>query len=134
MEPSVDDDSVDGVIIGRQGKRPRIEFQAKASSRDLLNNDDLVFPLPIKNYHDLRADTIIPRILIVLLMPEEEGDWLMHSEDALILKHCAYWYSLNNYPDTQNGHSVTVKIPRAQQLTSSELSRLMTLIEKGETL
>jgi hypothetical protein len=63
VEPPVDDDSVDGVIIGRRGKRPRIEFQAKASARNLLNKDHLVFPLPIKNYHDLRADTIIPAIL-----------------------------------------------------------------------
>lgn len=36
VEPPVDDDSIDGTIIGKEGRRPRIDFQAKATARDIL--------------------------------------------------------------------------------------------------
>ena len=55
---------------------PRIEFQAKATSQDILRENHLAFPLPIGNYKDLSQDAMIPRILIVVLMPQERAQWL----------------------------------------------------------
>ena len=69
--------------MSRIGKRPRIEFQLKATSQDVLKADHVAFPLPIKNYDDLRVETITARILIVLVMPENEIEWLECSQDAL---------------------------------------------------
>jgi hypothetical protein len=43
-KPDVDDDSIDGIIMSRIGKRPRIEFQLKATSQDVLKADHLAFP------------------------------------------------------------------------------------------
>ncbi len=48
-KPVVDDDSVDGILIGQAGRRPRIEFQAKASSRELLQEHHLAFPLSLND-------------------------------------------------------------------------------------
>ena len=36
VETRVDRDSVDGVLIADFGRRPRIEFQAKATARDVI--------------------------------------------------------------------------------------------------
>ena len=140
IEPRVDDDSVDGMLMGREGRRPRIEFQAKASARDLLrdgtldNTGSLAFPLQIKNYNDLRADTIVPRILIVVLLPEAQESWLSHSEEALTMRHCGYWLSLKGAAATDNAETVTVHLPRSQALDSGALAGLMSKAEQGVPL
>jgi hypothetical protein len=131
VEPPVDVDSIDGALICHAGRRPRIEFQAKATARDLLGDNEIAFPLPVKNYDDLRLDVIIPRYLIVVVLPENDADWLSHSEDELILRHCGYWTSLAGLPDTDNKTSVTVRIPRAQQLNPDALRTLMQTANQG---
>lgn len=120
--------------IGQAGRRPRIEFQAKASSQELLQKHHLAFPLSIKNYNDLRAEVIVPRLLIVVLMPEQQDDWLDHSEEKLCLRHCGYWLSLAGQPDTENTATVTVHLPRQQQFNSEALHTLMMRAERGELL
>ena len=72
-EPQVDRSSIDGVLRADFGRGPRIEFQAKATSQDILRENHLAFPLPIGNYKDLTQDAMIPRILIVVLMPQERA-------------------------------------------------------------
>ena len=41
VEPRLDQDSVDGILMGDSGSRPRIDFQAKANSRDVLRETHL---------------------------------------------------------------------------------------------
>lgn len=131
VEPKVDCDSIDGVLISHAGRRPRLEFQAKATARDLVGDEHVTFPLPAKNYEDLRVDVIIPRLLILVVLPEHEEDWLNHSEDALILRHCGYWHSLAGQPERENTTSVTVHIPRAQRFDPSTLQHLMNQADPG---
>jgi hypothetical protein len=133
-QPRVDRDSVDGVLMADFGRRPRIEFQAKATSRDMIHGPTLHFPLSIKNYNDLRVDVKNPRILIVLLMPEEKSLWLKQTQEELCLRHCAYWMSLEGQPDRPNTSSVTVQVPTANIFNSEQLIDLMEKAEKGDAL
>ena len=134
VEPPVDRDSVDGILMGDFGRRPRVDFQAKATSRDLARGDSITFPLPIKNYDDLRADTRTPRLLIVVMMPDDESEWLRQSNDELCLRHCGYWLSLANMLSVGNTDNVTVQIPLANIFSSSQLTDLMGKAERGEAL
>jgi hypothetical protein len=127
VEPSVDVDSIDGALISHAGRRPRIEFQAKATARDVLGDDDIGFPLPIKNYDDLRAEVIVPRILILVVLPQAEDAWLTHSEEELVLRHCGYYLSLAGLPERDNTASVTVRIPRENRFDPNRLAALMNL-------
>jgi len=131
VEPTVDTDSIDGALISHAGRRPRIEFQAKATARDLLGDEEIAFPLSVKNYDDLRRDVIIPRYLIVVVLPKSDDDWLSHSEEALILRHCGDWASLAGLSDTDNASSVTVRIPRTQQCDPDALHALMQAANQG---
>ena len=42
--PELDTDSVDGVLMTDSGRRARIEFQAKATARDVVIENHIHFP------------------------------------------------------------------------------------------
>ena len=139
--PSVDDDSVD-VVIGASGsvhdkaviRSPRIELQLKATAQDELNNGHLAFPLPVKNYDDLRGDTLVPRLLVVLQLPEDSNRWLEQTEDQMISRRCAFWLSLRGEPETGNSKTVTVHLPRGNCFTVDALQSLMLRVARKESL
>ena len=119
---TVDDDSIDVMIAARGTvhqtavlKSPRIEIQLKATATDVSKPDHIVFKLPVKNYEDLRQETALPRILVVLMLPPKQSDWLDVNEDQLVLRRCAYWKSLWDLPPTKNKKTVTIQIPRSNR-------------------
>ena len=135
-KPAVDDDSVDwGIattgVIGRI-RAPRLELQLKSTSRDVIDDNAIHYPLKLKNYDDLRmADFVIPRILVVVLIPNNFADWLQQSEQELCMRYCGYWVSLRGMPETQNTTTVTVTIPRTNQFTVTVLQSIMQGIGQG---
>lgn len=136
---NVDDDSVDVQLAARGFvheravlRSPKIDIQLKATSRPVRGNHHLAFPLPRKNYDELRGEFLVPRILVVLLLPEAETDWLVQSEEELIIKHCAYWATLRDYPTSDNSSTVTIRLPREQQFTVSNLRAMMVKVAGKE--
>jgi hypothetical protein len=137
----VDDDSVD-VVIGAKGhihhqskiRSPRLEVQLKATAQDALQGDHMIYPLPVKNYNELREETAIPRLLIVLFLPEDPKLWLESSEECMISRRCAYWVSLLGMQDTPNTKTVTVRLPRSQLFSVDSLRGLMERASRKEAL
>ncbi len=136
QETSLDEDldSVDGKLVSFAGTRPQIDFQAKATSQMLVHGDMIHFPLPVKTYDDLRADTRTPRILIVLLMPGDDSAWLTQTDDELCLRRCAYWFSLAGRSVVPNVSTVTVQIPIANMFDRTQLDGLMSRANVGSPL
>jgi hypothetical protein len=110
--------------------------QVKCTSRDVLDGDNLRYPLEIKNYEELRNDypEDDPLILVVVLVPDKVDDWLHQSETELCLKHCAYWVSLRGQPAIENQTTVTVYLPRQNIFTVNTLKNLMQRIAAGESI
>ena len=84
---SVDEDSVD-VTIAASGEThllsPKLEVQLKATSRqNFLKEEHLAFPLIMKNYDDLRKESLVPRILVVLFLPQEDEQRIEQNEDRM---------------------------------------------------
>ncbi len=134
VEEPVDRDSIDGRLISIEGRRPEIAFQAKATAGNVLRANHLAFRLRVKNYNDLRIDAILPRLLIVVLLPANIEDWLAHSEDELRMRCCGYWLSLASQPSTMNKTTVSVNIPRSQVFDSAQLRELMRRADREEPL
>ncbi len=88
----------------------------------------------MKNYDDLRRQTMVPRILVVLLMPQELDEWVQQTPEELCLRHCAYWMSLEGQPDLPNTTSVTVRVPTTQVFSSDQLTDMMRKAENGDAL
>jgi hypothetical protein len=135
-KPEVDEDSVDWGIAARGGKgtnrSPRVELQLKCTARDMMDEQHVRFPLKIKNYDDLRQPNYqVPRILVVVVVPDRIEDWLDHSEQALAMRHCGYWTTLREYPPTDNAETVTIPVPRANQFTVEAVRGLMDRVRQG---
>lgn len=135
-EPAVDDDSIDLIIAQRGGggtvRSPRVEVQLKCTERPVPQNGILSYPLKLKNYDDLRdANVLVPRILVVLFVPDNLTDWVEHTEQQMLVRHCAYWVSLRNLPATPNTTSVNVQIPQGNTLNPASLRDIMARIGGG---
>ncbi len=135
-KPKVDDDSVDFTIHAKgyrgQYEYPRLDVQLKCYRNSSIESQNFSYPLKIKNYNDLRVTTVlVPRILIILVVPQDIKDWLEQSDQQTIIKHCAYWASIRGKPSLQNTKTVTVSIPQANRLTPNELRRLMQIVASG---
>lgn len=133
--PETDTDSVDGMIMADLARRPRVEFQAKSTAGDIAKDGVLRYPLRIEDYRRLiPTDILVPRILIVALLPPEQDDWTHQTEDQLCLRRCAYWISLEGKQDTNNSSSVTLDIPTENIFNSEQLRGMMNKINTGRPL
>lgn len=126
---AVDKPAVDSIIAS-----PSLEIQAKATYVHTFSEDVLSYPLKVKNYNDLRKNTMSPRILVVYLMPREEAEWVVADHDELKLRTGAYWVCLKDMPDTDNADSITVKIPKTNIFNHGALHDIMVKASKGESL
>lgn len=135
--PKVDEDSVDVGIAARgtlgSRRSPRVEIQVKCTEAPDWRKDYMHYPLKLKNYIDLRGDDLcVPRILVIVVVPDIIDNWLMQSEHELVLRKCAYWVSLRTAANTGNISSVTVQVPKDQQFTVESLKIILENISEGD--
>ena len=130
-----DVDGVDGMLVSSVGTAPQVNFQAKSTSRrEVWRGDHIAIALPKTNYDRLRIPKFVPRILIVVLLPEDQADWLRQTPDQLCLRRCAYWTSLRDAPDVPNVSTKTVRIPTEEMFDQAALTDMLDRIGRGELL
>jgi len=127
-----DDDSIDVMLKKKMTRNDGSAFEAqlgvqlKSTSKCLTESANAVsYELKAKNYNDLKALSTVQKLLFVLILPEEEKEWITHSVDELVIRRCMYWISLESYPNSDNTSSITVQIPKIQYLDAEALQRLM---------
>lgn len=135
-KPQLDRASVDWMIQSPVGRYPQLNIQLKCTSQ-IESWDEtpetFAFVLDnLKNYEDLRApDVLIPIILVVVLVPRELDEWLVMTDEMLVLKRCAYWTTLRGEPPTTNTSSISIRIPVEQRFDHEALEGIMERIEQG---
>jgi hypothetical protein len=101
----------------------------------VIGDEVIRYPLVVKNYNDLRVENIhTPRLLVVVVVPEQLDNWLTQSQQELCLKYCGYWVSLRGKPPTENQTTITVSIPRQNIFNVEALKNLMQQIGAGKAL
>jgi len=137
-KPSVDDDSVDLCLHQRGGggtiRSPRLDLQLKCKASNPPDDPNgFSHSLKIKNYDDLRESNVqVPRILVVVLVPEDVNQWIDHQEPQMALRHCGYWHSLRGLGPSENAQGQTVRISRTNQFNVASLRNMMERIGNGE--
>ena len=109
-------------------------LQLKCTATPDFREDGLHFDLPVKNYNDLRANSLYPRYLVVVCLPEKMEQWLIQTEEELCLRKCGYWLSLEGYSDVSNKKSVQVVVPRSQIFSVEFLKKTLKAVANGEEL
>ena len=131
-EPAPDVDSIDWTLSCRLPRRPKLDLQVKSTRLATPEGDHIPYALKRKNYDDLSLPNLLaPRLLVLVLVPEDPAHWLSCSAEQIVLRHGAYWLSLAAAPARDNESSVTVHVPRANLLTVEALSGLMHMINEG---
>jgi hypothetical protein len=121
-----DDDSIDWTLSCRLPRRPKIDVQMKTWTGDDCSSDPIRYALKRKNYDDLIiTEVLTPRILVLVTIPKDVGEWIALSVDQLILRRCGYWASLAGLPPSGNETTVTVSVPRTNLLTVQALKAMM---------
>ena len=140
--PHIDSDGVDALISAKGRLQPdslrtspRIEVQLKATVNAVVNVDGKIpFVLSAKNYQELSDLTVLPRLLVLLVLPQDPAQWLVHEPERLLLQKCAYFLNLKGFPARPNVDRPTVHIPVSNTLTPEALTELMIKASKLEDL
>lgn len=112
---------------------PQLDLLLKSTTRAGVRETVVAYDLEVRAYNILRREKVNrPRILVVLVLPEDEGEWMSQSQDALILRRCAYWTSLRGTGPTAARTTVRVSIPRANVFSVQCLGALMDRAGGGE--
>lgn len=128
----IDRDGIDGrvcargiIVPGASVESPSLSFQLKATSSIQGELDPIPFSLRKKNYDDLRGERWEPRYLALLQLPADPAEWVHSDGNALELRRCMYWCSLEQEPANSNKCSTTIYVPRKNVLDVSGLRALM---------
>jgi len=89
------------------------------------SGDSNSFKISKKNYDDLRQNTMVPRVLIVLFLPQREA-WIECDLEKVLIYGMGYWVSLKGMQADKNDSNVTIHLPQSQILSSTTLQQWMT--------
>jgi len=130
-----DKDGIDLTVL-RRGElglitSTRLDVQVKSYTGD-AQGDPWPYDLDVKSYGDLIPTAYqVPRILVVVRVPADVGEWIAHGDEQLVLRRCGYWLSLRGGAPTANASTIRVQIPRAHVLDAPGLSFLMRRVAEG---
>lgn len=134
---TLDNDKVDYTVSSRvRGTvktKPKIDIQAKCkigkSASDVAN---IPYVIDIATYNNLRDELLtVPRILVVVFVPDNVDAWINQSETELVLSHCGYWLSLKGQPESETTTNKTVYLPRQNIFTPTALRNMMERTSNG---
>ena len=119
-------DDVDGTdVVIREGG-VTVEFQLKATAVPKVDEEAIAFDLDVPTYNKLRDPVrSAPGYLVVMHLPETPEAWLTHASEALLIRHCVYWYAMGGLPATTNATTQRVKVPIANLLDVPSLRAIM---------
>lgn len=136
-----DRDSIDlhiharGTLGGGSLHSPVLAVQLKSTAFDVPEGcTEFPYDLKVRNYNDLIRQTLIPCVLVLLFLPEDEERWLSWSEEALVLRRSAYWLSLCGRPATNNEATARVHLPRGQVFDHAGIRGLLERISRQEAI
>ena len=103
-----------------------IQLKATSSKSCYREDEDFVYyDLKVKNYNDLRRNSSESKFLTLLILPEEENEWINQTIDELIIRRNMYWLSLYGSPETTNTSTIRIKIPKVNLVTKESLLQLL---------
>lgn len=135
VDRMMDNDGVDLSIFARANngpvRSPRLDVQVKTTSLQVAS-DPFVYDLEVKAYNELcDPNWQVPRILVLVAVPDNRSDWVAATERELLLRYSGYWRSFRGETATQNSSTTRVLIPKAAVFHVPQLRDVMDRISNG---
>lgn len=104
----------------------RVQLKATSSpSQYQINGDFINYKLKAKSYNDLCKESSTPIILALLILPEDEKEWIHWTNEELVLHATMYWHSCKEKQLSDNTGTVTVRLDKKNVLNSLSLKQLL---------
>jgi hypothetical protein len=113
---------------------PQLDLQLKSTMRAEVRDGQVIHDLEVRAYNVLREPIVglTPRILVLLVLPEDESQWTTQTVDELVLRRCAYWLSLRGAEPTTAHTTIRITLPRTQVFSAEAIEALMSRLKQGE--
>jgi hypothetical protein len=113
----------------------RFDLQLKSTTQASVTDAEIRYDVEVRAYNHLREPgENTPRILVVLVMPEHETQWLTQTLEELALRSCAYWICLEGYPATTASNIRARGHPTRKCLFGGGASRVFGTLARKESL
>jgi Domain of unknown function (DUF4365) len=113
----------------------QVDIQLRSTTRASRTSQEIVFDLDVRTFNHLCGTRWNkPRILVLLVLPDDEAEWLVQSAKELSIRECAYWLSLQGMTTSEAASSVRVRIPIGNMLTVAALRDMMDRVREGGRL
>lgn len=123
-----------GVLGGGSLADPKLDVQLKCTAnQSLIRENHVALQLERAQYDRLSARSFVPKLLVVLVLPAEENDWVLHSPAELILRRCAYYLVATGLPRIET-ESKVVHVPLKNVFSPDALTGLLGRLSRGESL
>jgi len=133
-KPTVDDHKIDLQIQLTSNdyayRDPILDVQVKCTAR-LNNNSRISYQFDAESYNCLatpRDRLQVPRIIVIVLVPEDNNKWVEQDTDKLLMRYCGYWVSIMGKPLVNEKGSKSVVFPREQIFSVENLKNIMTKV------
>jgi len=110
----------------------QLDLQVRSTTRAAETAAGIAYDIDVRTYDLLRRERPqCPRILVLLVLPVDEAEWLSHSVESLVLRRCAYWHSLRGAEATTAHTTIRITLPVANVFSVEAVQNLMRLIRQG---
>jgi Domain of unknown function (DUF4365) len=120
-------------VLGRrhQDTSVQLDLQLRSTTRASMTETEVKLDLDVRTYNYLRTpETFCPRILVALVMPADEAEWVNQSPDELAIRHCAYWLSLHGHAETSARSTIRIGIPLASLFSVEAVLTIMQRLQE----
>ena len=136
-----DEDSTDGTIKAKVATKNRgsinselrVQLKCTSSSSQYTDHGTYIsYKLKKKNYDDLRAQSTVPIILCLMVLPEDISGCVQWSTEELLIKGCMYWADLSKEAPSDNREKVSVHIDKTNVINQESLQEILRKIGEEE--
>jgi hypothetical protein len=109
----------------------QVDLQLKSTMQASVTDSAVKYDLEVDAYEYLRrSEPFCPRILVVLVLPADEDEWVKQSPEELTIRQCAYWLSLTGAPATTATKTIRVAIPPENVFSVQAVQALLQRIKE----
>jgi hypothetical protein len=104
----------------------QVDLQLKSTTRASITATEVTHDLEVAAYNNLRVvPKGAPRILVLVVLPDNEEEWLNQSASELCMRRCAYWTSLEGAPETTAKVTRRITIATTNVFSADAITNLL---------